>query len=154
VALLFARLVGGPRLARFEVAILLTALAVWAFNNLAPPYAGKWQMRGEWIARLYQPLFPVLLTYLARLVEPSGSAPTRARRWLTAGVAGTVVLNALVMTGPFLGATGYTGTVYAAFYAHAPPGSDYGRDPVGTMEKHLELLGRRPLGVCSPPGGW
>jgi hypothetical protein len=63
-------------------------------------------------------------------------------------VVGTAVVNALVMVGPFLGATAYTAHVYAAFYAHAPPNSDYGRAPAEVMAEHLEQLGRRPVGLC------
>src|SRR5262249_54526326 len=39
-----------------EREILLATLLVFLVNNLAPPYAG-WQMRGIWIARIYQPVF-------------------------------------------------------------------------------------------------
>jgi hypothetical protein len=42
----------GHRLLTWERAVLLAALGVWLFNNLAPAYPGKWQMRGTWIARL------------------------------------------------------------------------------------------------------
>jgi hypothetical protein len=140
-----------PRLARPEKAVLAMALVIWAFNNLAPPYAGKWQMRGEWIARLYVPVFAVYLTVVVRWLERSGDQGGARDRRVPGLVTAAVVLNALVMLGPFLGLTGYTARMYAAFYAHAPPGADYGRDPVQVAGEHLAALGRRPIGFCKPP---
>jgi hypothetical protein len=147
---LVARRRGLARLEPFELAVLVCAVGVWALNNLAPPYPGKWQMRGEWIARLYQPTFGVMLTFLARFAEAATGEPGRLRRWSLAAIGGAVVLNALVMLGPFVSATRYTGHLYEAFYAHAPPHSDYGRAPTEVMVEHLEELGRRPLGLCGP----
>ena len=60
----------GPRLSlsRQERALGLVLFGLFAFNNLAPNYAG-WQMRGyEW-PRLYQPLFLVMLGFAVRFVE-------------------------------------------------------------------------------------
>ncbi|MFN3077542.1 MAG: hypothetical protein ABT940_11790, partial [Alphaproteobacteria bacterium] len=51
-----------------EAVLLLVFLALFLFNNLAPPYQG-WQMRGEWIARLYQPVFVAYLYFIARQVH-------------------------------------------------------------------------------------
>lgn len=150
-AWLVARVRGTTRLERFEVALLLSALAVWAFNNLAPPYPGKWQVRGEWIARLYQPVFPVFLTFVARFVEEAAGEGGWLRGARGRLVLAAAALNALVMVGPFVGATSYTGRVWKEFYAHAPPNSSYGRDPVAVMAEHLDALGRRPLGFCAQP---
>ena len=38
--------------------------------------------------------------------------------------------------------------LYAAFYAHAPPNSDYGRSPEQVTIEHLDELGLRPVGFC------
>jgi hypothetical protein len=59
-------------------------------------------------------------------------------------------MNALVMVGPFVGGARYTALMYEAFYAHAPPGSDYQRPGAQPMLDHIQELGRRPLGICLP----
>jgi hypothetical protein len=132
----------------FERAILICALAIWALNNLAPPYPGKWQMRGEWIARLYQPVLGVLLTFVSRSVQVAAGRGRAWRRAVLVALVATAGMNALVMVGPFVGGGRYTALMYEAFYAHAPPGSDYQRPGAQPMLDHLEKLGRRPLGFC------
>lgn len=122
---------GKSRLERVELAIILAVAAVFLFNNLAPPYPG-WQMRGEWIARLYQPLFVVMIVALSRVRAREGMA-----RW--PGVT-AIILNAALVFGPVLGLLPVSSFVYARFYRH---GSD------GAMNRNVTELGRRPLGVCS-----
>jgi len=126
---------GKSRPERVEMAIILSVAAVFLFNNLAPPYDG-WQMRGEWIARLYQPLFVVMIMMLSRLRSLKGVA-----EW--SGVL-AVLLNACVVFGPILGALPLSSYVNARFYRH---GSDM------AMRRNLTELGRRPLGVCSGDHG-
>jgi hypothetical protein len=132
-------------LARRKVALgalekaLLAALAlVFLLNNLAPPYDG-WQMRGEWIPRLYQPLFIPFIVYAARVVG-CGNLPQRSLRAL---IAATVIGNTLVVFGPVTGVrplARLSSVVYARFYLH-------GRDD--TLFTNLDRYGRRPLGICA-----
>jgi hypothetical protein len=112
-----------------DAAILLATALVFLFNNLAPPYPGKWQMRGQYIPRLYQPMFVVLLCYTAR------AAHDRLGRWLCIFA---IVANATVAFGP-VARVPWAGQVYHRFYLHAP-------EP--TMDAMLAKWGRRPLGFC------
>jgi hypothetical protein len=122
-----------------ERALLITSALLFLFNNLAPPYGGSWQMRGVWIARLYQPLFVPFLLYVARAVG-CGNLP---QRWWRAPLAATVLLNALVVFGPIshVGPLDRLSSfVYARFYRH-------GKDD--TLTVNLDRFGRRPLGFCT-----
>lgn len=123
-----------------ELALAAAILAVFLANNLAPPYEG-WQMRGEWIARLYQPLFAVLLVVVARVTELMSG---RLRRAWTAAVVLTVLANGSIAFGPALG-NPLAGFAYHKFYAHAPP---------ETLLTNLERFGRRPLGFCGTSHAW
>jgi hypothetical protein len=123
-----------------EKGLLVSGLLLFVFTNVAPPYYG-WQMRGYWVARLYQPLLVVLLMIAARLMHRlEGAALTR---WRLAVVA-TVVLNASVAFGPLL-MNPLAGFVYHKFYVHSPPES---------LLINLERYGRRPLGFCSASHEW
>ncbi|HET7707780.1 MAG TPA: hypothetical protein VFM36_16965 [Thermoanaerobaculia bacterium] len=119
-----------------EKALLMTALAVFLFTNAAPPYDG-WQMRGHWLARLYQPLVVVLLMIAARATQ-SLEGTLRARWRVALGL--TVALNASVAFGPIL-MNPLAGFVYHKFYVHSPPDS---------LLLNMQRYGRRPLGFCDP----
>jgi hypothetical protein len=116
---------------RVEAAIFLSVLAVFLFNNAAPPYYG-WQLRGYWIARLYQPLFVALLLCIARALAAGIS--------LRLPIIITVVANAVIVLGPVT--LNPVGLYFDwRFYQHAPP--DY-------FAQLLHIYGRRPLGICRP----
>lgn len=115
-----------------DIALLVTALALFLFNNAAPPYFG-WQMRGDWMARLYQPVFPALLMLIARV------SAAQTVRWWTVAVGAAVLLHASIVFGPvFLNPV--SGWVYAKFYEHSDSGA---------MIANLRRFGRRPLGICN-----
>jgi hypothetical protein len=118
-------------LSRAEVAVLIALTIVFAFNNLAPKYEG-WQLRGFWIARIYQPLCAVFFAYLARWYSSAS-----LRRGVIIALA--CALNALVIFGGWLGSA-LSDRVYISFYRH----SFY-----GTYTKNIALFGARPLGLCS-----
>lgn len=123
-----------------EKALLGAALAVFVFTNAAPPYYG-WQMRGYWLARLYQPLVVVLLMIAARATE--GLEGNVLGRWrLALGI--TVALNASVAFGPLL-MNPLAAFVYHKFYVHSPPES---------LLINMQRYGRRPLGFCSTSHEW
>jgi len=125
---------GPGRLERVELAILTAVAAVFLFNNAAPPYTG-WQYRGEWIARLYLPLFVVFVLGLARWCTTEES-----RR---ATIALIVLLNATIAFGPLM-MNPMAMNLYWRFYRHATPQA---------MHRNLLRYGRRPLGVCSEDHG-
>lgn len=114
---------------RVEGAILLAVLAVFLFNNAAPPYYG-WQLRGVWIARLYQPMFVALLLIVVRALAAKPS--------LHPAITFAVLANVLIILGPL---TANPAALYIdwRFYQHAPS---------GYFAKLLDVYGRRPLGVC------
>lgn len=123
-----------------EKALLITALAVFLFTNAAPPYYG-WQMRGYWLARLYQPLVAVLLMIAGRATQSlEGSV---LGRWRVA-LGLTLALNASVAFGPVL-MNPLAGFVYHKFYVHSPPES---------LLINMQRYGRRPLGFCNPSHAW
>lgn len=115
-----------------DLAMLGSTMLLFAFNNVAPPYEG-WQMRGLWIARLYQPVFIVMLFVTARVIA---SAPRAILP--RAIVVATVVANALVVLGPVTD-TPLGPYLYHRFYMHSP---------VHVLRDNVRIYGRRPLGVC------
>ena len=121
-----------------EYALLLSALAVFLFNNAAPPHYG-WQLRGHWIARLYQPIFPALLMAIARVTEFLATA-----RWWRGAIAFSVLVNASVAFGPIM-MNPLAAHVYRLFYIHAP---------AETLLINLQRYGRRPLGFCHAGHEW
>jgi hypothetical protein len=128
-----------------EGALLLASLAVFLFNNLAPPYGGRWQMRGDFIPRLYQPLFVALLVYCARVVaelsrdEQAKPEQTKAL-FLKVAVVVSCLGNASIAFGP-IAHVPWAGHAYHRFYMHSGP---------DVMDDALERYGRRPLGFCDP----
>jgi hypothetical protein len=127
------------RFGRAELALLAVAAGIFLFNHLAPSYGG-WQMRGTWIARLYQPVFAVFVLFLARWWQhlPPLGWPTRAGLW-TALVACSLG-NALIVFGPILmNPLRVSETAYYRFYNHSDMHWIY-------EEICLQHYGRHPLG--------
>lgn len=129
-----------------EGTVLCAGLLVFLFNNLAPPYEG-WQLRGDWISRLYQPLFTVLLLFSARTLQVAEAWP----RWLKSTCAvlflTTVVLQGLFSAGPVLN-NPFAGEMYYRFYKHHPTERLIGQPE--SLARNLEAHGRRPIGFCRP----
>lgn len=112
-----------------ERSLLLAVVAVFLFNNIAPPYPGV-QIRGSYIARLYQPAFVALLTYVIR---------SRVTFWRRA-MAAVVVLNATIAFGAPV-ANPMASFVYLQFYGH-------GNKDVRNLSMNVHTYGARPLGFC------
>ncbi len=127
----------GPRvrLTLAEKSVLGTTALLFLFNNAAPPYSG-WQMRGDWVARIYQQVFVVYLFFGSRVIEKAAS--TSWRRRILAATAAVVLANGSVAFGAVLRVP-YAGAVYWRFYRQAPP---------ETFDRNLARYGRRPLGIC------
>lgn len=126
-----------PLLSRADLALLAAALALFLFNNLAPDHQVEWPMRGNWIARLYQPVFVVLLAAAARWWGAE-SSPIR-RKTLALLFGATAAANAFVVFGPIAGdPLGISGQAYYRFYNHSENHTLY--------HSNLRQYGRRPLG--------
>lgn len=124
-----------PRcISRVEAAILWSVLAVFLFSNAAPPYYG-WQIRGEWIARIYQAVFVALLLCIARAFA-AGRRPAvlRAATWVT------VIANAAIAFGPIMMNPMAFYFDYRFYQMFSP----------AAFEEILHVYGRRPLGFCRP----
>ena len=129
-------------LAGDEVCLLLAATAVYVFNHLAPEYGG-WQMRGTWISRIYQPIFPVFLLFIARWWQhlPPMRRLGGAMASVTLGLA--MAGNALVVFGPILGnPMKISETAFYRFYNHNTYHPIY--------MSNLRSFGRYPLGFGQP----
>ena len=124
-----------------EVAVLASGLALFAVLNLAPAEPGGWEMRGTWISRIYQPVFPALLVFVARWWQGLPADP-RGLRWLAASaVVATLGCDALVVFGPILGDPFHvSGDAFYRFYDHT--------DAHFLYRSNLDSLGRSPLGFA------
>jgi hypothetical protein len=138
VLFLACLLVTRRRLELAEGALLVAGAAVFFFNNLAPPYVARWQMRGFFIPRLYQPVFVALLVYGARVLGGWRDLPRPKARLLVGVALFAFVGNASIAFGP-VARVPWAGYAYHRFYMHSEPGA---------MEHWLAVYGRRPLGFC------
>ncbi|MGC4119843.1 MAG: hypothetical protein QM765_35760 [Myxococcales bacterium] len=122
------------RLAEFEWAVLLAALAIFLFNNLAPSYdhlaAPNGRIRGYDFARLYLPIFVVLVLYVARLAAFLEDRSKRAI--LGAAVSLCLACNVAICLSPVLRSKVllalYVGDAATAVYDNT---GKYGRRPLG-----------------------
>jgi hypothetical protein len=125
-------------LSAVEGTLFAVIALVFLFNNLAPPYPETYEMRGDYIPRIYQPLVGALIFYCARVIGALDT-PDRAK---AAIVKGALVLalaaNASVAFGP-IARVPWAGRVYQRFYVHSF---------LETMDINLARYGRRPLGFC------
>jgi hypothetical protein len=123
-----------------EKALLVVSLALFLFINLAPEHTGgPWDLRGTWVARLYQPVFPALILFAARWFQSAPPLPRSGRLARGAALLTFGAGNFLVIFGPLLGNP--LGVSEAAFFAFADS-----RAPHTFYEGNLEAAGRRPLG--------
>lgn len=133
----------GFRLNRIEGSVLLFALLIFLFNNVAPPYTLDASLRGGWIARLYQPIFIVMIMYIARLAEYMKQGSALQTRVLVGVVAVCTCFNLVVNTGGVFKSR-LTQRMWYRFYQHASP---------GTMMENLTKFGVRPLGFPEETAG-
>ncbi|MBF0141141.1 MAG: hypothetical protein HQL74_12785 [Magnetococcales bacterium] len=123
-----------------EEALLLTTAVYCVFLNLVPDYPG-WQMRGEWIARIYQPVFVVFVLYISRYFSDLAPVPDTTRskdRLAVLLVAATVFANGWVVLGGLHVST-ISDLVWHDFYQHSQPMQ---------YSANLRRFGTRPLGFC------
>jgi hypothetical protein len=125
-----------------ELALLAVTLSLFLFNNLAPPIAGPWQMRGSWVARLYQPVFPAFIYFSARWFQALPPLRRTGRLGIGAILLAATVGNCLVVFGPILdNPWTVSEEAFYRFYDHNPAHDTY--------EANLSRFGRRPLGFCA-----
>jgi hypothetical protein len=126
-----------------ELGLFAAGLALFLFTNLAPQFGG-WQLRGTWIARLFQPLYPALIFFIARWWQESPPLSPALRRPVVVGLGVFVLGNAAIMFGPISNDPGHISS--AAIYRF------YDHSPVRTVYEHsLQEFGRRPYGFPRPP---
>lgn len=135
-----ARLPWGLRLpGRAEASLLAAGLVLFLFANLAPPYPG-WQLRGSWVARIYQPAGVALVAYMAAFSARARLLPAGLRRGVGGAILLAIVANAWVVFAPLLGSTGLSQLVYHRFYRHDRPTA---------YSETVSRLGARPVGFCA-----
>jgi hypothetical protein len=126
-----------PILGPVALAILLSTFAVFLFLNLAPPYGGYWQLRGTWLARLYQPWFVVIL--LAVAAASVALRDTRRYKVLVGAVVACCLMGGIAIAGPYIHVYRAYQTVNQNFYQDA------------SLRKNrlwFNRLGVRPYGIC------
>lgn len=107
------------RIAASEWAVFGGALTLFILINIGET-GGGWAMGGSWIARLYQPVFPAMVFFLARWWQALPPLGALRRAVLGAGLAAALAGNALVLFGPILhNPLGLSGEVFYRFYTHS-----------------------------------
>lgn len=141
-ALFVALIIINPLTARIrltvgEIGVLVALSAIFLFNHLAPDYGG-WQMKGTWIARVYQPAFAVFIFFAARWYTHQETYRFAIGKVGLAFFTLMFIGNGLVIAGP---ATKNPGRVseeaFVRFYRH---------NDNWIYEFCLQRYGRRPLG--------
>lgn len=121
-----------------EIAIALSVLFVFLFNELAPPYEARWVMRGYWIARIYQPIFISFLLYISRFCQLYHNN-LHIRKYLYVLAIVIFMGNSVVIAGPMT-KNKVSSYVYFLFYKQ--------RGDYDMMITNLNKYGRRPIGFC------
>jgi hypothetical protein len=121
-----------------QVGVFAGALILFLFNNLAPPYDG-WQMRADWIGRIYQPIFFEMMIFISVLYAKSRESIKRlSSRFIKLFIYIVIFGNLLIVFGPSLRSELFA-FPYWAFYKHSHSSYIY---------EHTENLGVTPLGIC------
>jgi hypothetical protein len=133
----YARIIHKIKLSTVESSIVFSTILLFCFNNLAPAYGG-WQMRGDWISRIYQPVFIVYILYLARFYDfQMKKQKIRARNLIISVYFIVVFFNSSIVFGPIT-KNPLSETVYFDFYVHGKK----------EMITKLNKYGRVPVGLC------
>ena len=109
-----------------DICCIVPVALIFFINNCSPSFDYKWQMRGDGIARIYQPVFVVFLFYITRAVQDvvNGKYTLVKRRILLIALVVTILGNGAVVFGPvFNDPCGISSSVYWRFYKHSPQGT-------------------------------
>jgi hypothetical protein len=98
-------------------------------------------MRGDWLARLYEPVFVVYLIYITASVQIlTLDKSTFKKQLMTISIICCLLGNAFVISGPVLNdPLNISSNIYWNFYKHYQPEN---------MQINLETFGKRPIGFC------
>ena len=103
---------------------------------MAPYEMGDTQLRGEWIARIYQPIFIVMLMYIVRFSSQVLQEKLVQRNYIIGLITVCVGFNFAINMGGVFGSK-LTQRAWYRFYMHAPQ---------NTMTENLKKYGARPVG--------
>lgn len=137
----------GVRVSAVERSVLAATALLFLAINLTPDYSGGWNLSGTWASRIYQPMFAVMVVFLARWWQNLPERP-RIGRVLASGLFVLALAgNVLVIAGPLLrDPLGVSGAAYFGFYSHAEGMR------TTTYEDNLHRLPRRILGWSNRTG--
>jgi hypothetical protein len=133
------------RFAPVELALLAVAGALFLFLNLAPDQNLRWNMRGSWISRLYQPIFPVMILFIARWWQHLPAPGRLVQRSFRLALCAVLAGNALIIFGSLSGNPWrLPEETFYRFYTHT--------DVIllRPYESNLREYGRRPWGFVMP----
>ncbi len=125
-------------LTTIEKSILTAVVLIFLFNEAAPPYDAYWQMRGFWIARIYQPVFIVFVLYMARVYE--AVSILKIKKWMNIILIFIAIGNANIVFGQIFKSP-VSSYSYFLFYKQ--------RGGYDMEMKNLNKYGARPLGICT-----
>lgn len=116
------------------ISLILGILFIFMFNNMAPAYEG-WAIKGLWVARIYQPVFVVIVFAAASLFGAAKGKPVYLNL-LRMTVMLVFAVNAYAVFAPIAGNYDMV-VLYEQFYHHSPH---------GTFEENIRKYGAKPLG--------
>ena len=118
--------------------IAISILILFSFINLSPPSIDPvgWDFHGTWIARIYQPLFIILIIFLAKYFAEL-KLEQKYKNFLMVVF---FSLNIAIIWGPLLNLR-VAHYVYLKFYKH-------GNGKPALIQENLRRHGTRPLGFC------
>ena len=123
-----------------EKVILLSVVVVFLFINLTFKQPKGWNLSGDWIARLYQPVFVVYVAYLARTTSALTSYFLPKIKYIYFYLASlAIAFNIYIMFGIWI-ESNFTSKVYYFFYKHS------------TQTAQIEMIrkyGKKPIGFCN-----
>ena len=127
---------------RVEWAIMIAFLAVYLFNNLAPPTEKGWSIKGPLFTRVFESVFVAYFFYIVRTMKVEIERPKAP--WLKRGWGAAVVVfmafNMTIVFGPIL-RNPLAGVLYEKFYPQGEPMS---------FVENMDRYGYRPVGFCRP----
>ena len=121
---------------RIEIFVLLSALLVFLFNNLAPPYTAEFSMQGKWIARIYQPIFVILIMFIVRFSVVAFNSSKISKRIFISLICLCFIGNSIINFGGCFKSR-FTQWAWFSFYQHSFP---------STMINNLNKYGAKPIG--------
>ena len=117
-----------------SISILLSAFLFFAFVNLAPDFKAQFVMKGDWIARLYNPIFVIFLFYSVKCFNSTKSKKERIPFYLV------IFFNTIIVLSPVLNFNSGN-YIHTLFYKQT-------KMRHFAIKDNLDLWGRRPLGFC------